>query len=188
MRIVVLATAALSLLAMPYDASGQERVALDVRGVLASATGDLADADVGTGFGFGATVALRVQQHLHLYGGWDWVHFGADDADFEETGYTFGLRFEHPLRAGGRTGYRLEGGGTYKHVEVEDGDGDLIADSDHKLGFELGAGLVTPLGDVWRVTTMGRFRSLSPEFDVGPGITSGTFRYVALEIGFTRRF
>lgn len=194
MRIVVIVTAALSLLAMPNAASAQERVSLDVRGVLASATGDLADADVGLGFGFGATLALRMQQHLHLYGGWDWLHFGADeafagaDADFEETGYTFGLRFDHPLRAGGRTGYRLEAGGTYKHVEVENGDGDLIADSDHKLGFEVGAGLVTPLGDVWRVTTLGRFRSLSPEFDVGPATSSGTFRYVALEIGLTRRF
>jgi hypothetical protein len=194
MRIVVIAATALSLFALPYDAPAQERIALDVRGVLASATGDLADADVGTGFGFGATLALRVQEHLHLYGGWDWLHFGADeafaggDADFEETGYTFGLRYEHQLRAGWRTGFRLEGCGTYKHVEVEDGDGDPIADSDHKLGFELGAGLVTPLGDTWRVTTMGRFRSLSPEFDVAPATTSGTFSYVALEIGLTRRF
>jgi hypothetical protein len=194
MRHYVILAAVAALLTLPDYSSAQERVSIDVRGVLATTTEDLGDADLGLGFGFGATLGYRLQPHLHLYGGWDWLHFTADDsfagteADFEETGYTFGLRFEHPLGLGSRRAFRLEAGGTYKHVEIEDDDGDLIADSDHSLGYEVGAGLVLPLGAEWRLTPMGRFRSLDPEFDIGSVTMSGTFRYVALEVGLTRRF
>jgi hypothetical protein len=132
--------------------------------------------------------------HLHLYAGWDWLHFAADqsfagsDQDFEETGYTMGLRFQHPFRDGGRLSYRVETGGTFKHVEIENGDGNIIADSGHELGFELGAGVVMPVGASWTITPLARFRSLSPEFTIAGTTTTGTLRYAALELGLMRSF
>ena len=57
---------------------------------------------------FMRTLAVRALKHLHVYGGWDWMHFSSDNSfagsnmDFEETGYTYGLRYQHPLR--GETG------------------------------------------------------------------------------------
>jgi hypothetical protein len=191
MKYPLLVALAASVLASDLPA---QRLTLDLRGAVASPTSELAGADLNTGIGFGGTLAWRLQPHLHLYGGWDWVKFASDDAiagqalDFEETGYTFGLRFEHPLRAMSRTMYRLEAGGTYKHVEVEDENGDIIADTDHGLGYELGAGLLLPLGESWRLAPTLRYRALSRDYTVGVVTTSGDLRYVALEIGFSRRF
>jgi hypothetical protein len=171
-----------------------QRMTLDLRSIGASTTENLAGTDLGASLGVGAVLAWRLQPHLHLYGGWDYLHFSADQSfaganrDFEETGYTFGLRFEHPLTASGGIAYRLDGGGTYKHVEVEDGDGDLILDSGHSLGFEGGAGLSFAIGAKWRLVPMARYRSLSPEFTISTVVTKGDLRYVGFEVGVSYRF
>jgi hypothetical protein len=170
-----------------------QQFTLDLRGAVAMPAGDFGDAELNTGFGFGGTVAVRLQPHLHLYGGWDWMRFTADEAlagaepEVEETGYTFGLRFEHPMGSS-RTMYRLEAGGTYKHFEFEDANGDVAIDSGHGLGFEAGAGLVVPLGGSWRLAPTVRYRALSRDFAVESGTISNDLRYVALEVGLSRRF
>jgi hypothetical protein len=191
MRYSALAVLASALLTTDIAA---QRITLDLRGAVAAPTSELGDADLGVGAGFGGTVAFRLQPHLHLFGGWDWMRFTAEnsfagpDRDFEETGYTLGLRFEHPLRPSSRTLYRIEAGGTYKHIEVEDSDGDLIEDTGHGLGYELGAGLLVPLGETWKLAPTLRYRALARDFTIGSTTTSGDLRYMALEIGFSRRF
>jgi hypothetical protein len=131
---------------------------------------------------------------LDLYGGWDWLRFApdrsfaGDDRYFEENGYTFGLRFEGALGGGEEALIRIDGGGTYRHVEIEDQGGDLIENSGHSLGMEVGAGLVFPLNGSWRITPMLRYRSLSPEFDLAGGKVEGDLRYGALEVRVARLF
>jgi hypothetical protein len=182
-----------SLIAAASDLHAQN-VAVDLRTVAATSTQRLAGTDLGIGVGFGATAAYRLQPHLLAYGGWDWIHFQADqsfagsDMDFEETGYTLGLRFEHPF--GGDPGpmFRVEAGGTYKHVEVENVPGDIVADSGHELGFEAGGGVVVPLGPKWRVSPTVRFRSLAPAFDITGVTTKTELRYVGVELSVTRQF
>lgn len=187
-----IAAAALLLSSVPLAA--QERVTLDIRSAAAAPTTKFAGADLDPGIGFGATLAFRLQPHLHLYGGWDWLHFSAEQSfagnemDFEETGYTLGLRFEHPIRASSRFAFRVEAGGTYKHIEVENEDGDIIADSKHGAGFETGVGLLSPVAGSFKLTTMVRYRSLARDITVANTTSSGTLRYGALEIGIARRF
>jgi hypothetical protein len=189
-----LAATALALLASGSSAAAQQRVTFDLRVAAAMPNDDLADADLQTGFGFGSTLAFRLQPHLHIYGGWDWMHFSSDQSfaggelDFEETGYTFGLRFEHPFKPDAQLAYRLEAGGIYKHVEIEDDEGDLVADSGHELGFEAGAGLLVPLGAQWSLTPTIRLRSFEPSFTIGTTTTDGTMRYIGFELGISRRF
>ncbi len=175
-------------------ATAQNRFALDLRAAVDAPAGKLADADLSTGVGFGSTLAVRVQPHLSVYGGWDWLHFTArqsfagSDRDFEETGYTLGLRFEHPFANRARLAYRLEAGGTYKHVEIEDGGGDLLSNSGHSLGYEGGLGLVLSQGRGWRLTPTLRYRSLSPEFTIGSAKTSANLRYFGIDVGVSRTF
>jgi opacity protein-like surface antigen len=186
--------AVLALALVASSAAAQQRTTIDLRATTVTTITDFADADLSAGLGFGGTVAIRLQPHLHVYGGWDWLRFTSDasfagaDRDFEETGYTFGLRFEHPMRAASRTSYRLEAGGLYKHVEIENSNGDLVSNSGHGLGFELGAGLLLPLGDSWRLAPTARLRSHSPSFTIGSVTTDATMRYIGLELGLSRRF
>jgi hypothetical protein len=184
----------LALASTTTVATAQQRTTLDLRATVVSPITDFADADLSMGLGFGGTIAYRLQPHLHLYGGWDWIRFHSDasfagtDMDFEETGYTLGLRFQHPLRRSDRIWCRLEGGALYKHIEIEDADGDLIDDSGHGLGFELGAGLSMAFGEKWNVVPMARLRSHAPSFTIGAITTDATMRYVGVELGFSRRF
>jgi hypothetical protein len=184
----MLMAVALAGTALPLEA--QERWSVEFTGGPAVPTGDLGNLDLDAGLAFGASVSARVMPHLSLYGGWDWVHFSSDgsaaggELDVEETGYGLGLRFEHPLR--GEVGFpklRLQAGGTYKHIEVEDEEGERIADSGHGLGWEAGAGLVMPLGARWTLTPMVRYRSLSRDLDLGPVDPSVELQYLTFELG-----
>lgn len=192
-RSCIITAIALVILVAPLP--GQD-LTLDLRGTAVMPTTDFVDADLATGLGFGATIAYRLMPHLHLYGGWDWAHFTnsgpsfvGEDQDFEETGYTFGLRFEHPFGVASRAMYRLEAGGTYKHVEIEDADGELLVDTEHGLGYEAGAGVLLPLGSGnWRLAATVRYRSLNRDFTLDDLNREGNLRYLGLELGVARRF
>lgn len=184
----------LALLLIPAGGSleAQSRWRFELGGGAAFATEDLGNTSLGTGFGFEGTVGYRVQPHLWVYAGWDWHRFPSDastaDSDFEETGYAFGLQFEHPIGGSEAVALRLRGGGTYNHIEVENTAGDLVGDSDHGLGWEAGAGLALRLDDRWQVTPGARFRSLSRDLALGGLGTTADLRYIAVEVGFSRRF
>jgi hypothetical protein len=192
-RAFMVLAAASALIGAYHDVAAQ-KVAVDLRAVGATSTQRLAGADLSVGVGFGMTVGYHLQPHLLAYGGWDWIHFQADqsfagpDMDFEETGYTAGLRFEHPIGAESLTLFRIEGGATYKHVEIENVGGDIIGDSGHRFGFEGGGGLVFALGEDWRFTPTLRFRSLSPAFDITGVTTKSDLRYAGIELGVSRKF
>lgn len=180
----MLALAGLAALVMVPGAGAQSRWSAEVDADVAVPTAKLAGAELTTGAGVGANVRFRMQPHLAVYGGWEYQHFGiedADDADLDHTGYTFGLRFEHPF--GSRLSYWLRAGGTASHLEFEDGDGDLISDTGHGLGYELGGGLVVPVGARLRLTPGVRFRSLTRDIELAGGKESGTLSYLAAGVG-----
>ncbi len=100
----------------------------------------------------------------------------------------FGLRFEHPFRAGSPTAGWIRAGGTYNHLELENSDGDLVEDSGHGLGWELGAGLTLPLSRSWVVTPGIRYRRLNRDLTLESRTVPVELEYLAFEFGFGRRF
>ena len=184
---------ALLLATTPVTVHAQSRWRFEIRGGPAFATEEVGDASLGTGFGFEGTVGFRVQPHLSVYAGWDWHRFPSDasagpDSDFEETGYAFGFLFEHPIGQSERFAVQLRAGGTYNHIEIENTAGDVVADSEHGLGWEGGAGLAVVVADRWQVTPGVRFRSLSRDLAFGSATTPADLRYLAVEVGFRRQF
>ena len=154
---------------------------------------DLGDADLGIGVGFEGTVAYRFMPHLAAYGGWDWYHFSADqsfagaDVDVEEAGYAFGLQFVHPLGESSLA-YFIRAGGILSHIEMENDEGDIVADSKQGLGWEVGAGMVFSLGDRWHLAPGVRYRSLSRDIEIGAASTPVDLTYLAVEVGLSRSF
>jgi hypothetical protein len=193
MRHIVVALFSLSILFTVNTIQAQDRfgVGLFIDG--SSATQDAGDADLATGFGFEVDLTYRFMPHLSAYAGWGWQRFGADDsfagaeADFEETGYRFGLQFMHPLGAT-PLDYYIRAGGVYNHIEIENESGDITADSGHGLGWQAGAGVAVPLGAKWRFMPGLRYQSLSRDIDVGAITTDVDLTYIALDIGFHRTF
>jgi opacity protein-like surface antigen len=191
MALTTLAVAA-TLAATPAHAQG--RWELEVRGQSAVSTQDASRDRHEYGWGFEGIVSYRFLPHLALYAGWDWTHFAAIDAiagpnmELEETGYVLGLRFEHPFRAEGRTAYWLRAGATYNHLELENADGELVADSGHGLGWEAAAGLALPIHRGWSVKPGLRYRAISRDLDVSGRTTTVDLEHISLEVGFAFRF
>lgn len=171
----------------------QDRWSLEFRPGIDFATENIADADPGTGFGFEGTVVYRFMPHLAAYAGWSWNHFGVDqsfagtDATFEETGYTFGLQFIHPIGES-NISYLVRAGATYNHIEIENNDGDIIIDSGHGLGWQVESGLVIPLNNRFSLLPSVRYRSLSRDIDINNVSTPVDLNYVSVGVGLSWSF
>jgi hypothetical protein len=193
-RAIVVATT-IGLLAAPVAGGAQQRWSVELRTGAAFPTQTLGGTDLEVGLGGEGTVAFRFMPHVAAYAGWDWIHFPTDQSfagpgmDFEETGYAIGLRFDHPFRSES-TGlaYRIRVGATYNHIEIEDSEGELVADSGHGLGWEIGTGVVMPFGGAWQFTPGVRYRSLGRDLVLGSASREVDLTYAALELGFARHF
>ena len=196
MNTFAIAVAITSVFVAASPVLAQQPWAVEVRGGVAFPTADLGEDELDTGLGFEGTIRYDFMPHLAAYAGWDWMHFGADDAggvtdvDVESTGYALGLRFEHPFS--GETGYGLaywaRAGVLIDHIEIEDQDGNLIADTGHGLGWEVGAGVAIGVGDRGSFTPGVRFRSLSRDLEFDGGEVPVDLRYMTAELGFAWRF
>lgn len=193
MRHITALLLALSLLFLADTATAQDRFGVQFSVDGSTTTQDVGDADLSPGFGFEANFTYRFMPHLSAYAGWGWQRFGSDgsfagaEMDFEETGYRFGLQFMHPLGSM-PVDYFLRAGGMYNHIEVENSDGDITADSGHGLGWQAGAGIAVPIGSKWRLMPGLRYQSLSRDIEVGSVTTDADLSYVAFEIGLHRAF
>jgi Outer membrane protein beta-barrel domain len=157
------------------------------------ATKKLGDASLKTGFGFEGTFAYKFMPHLGAYAGWSWNKFAADNSfmgsnmDFEETGYTVGLQFIHPI-AKSNINYLLRGGAIYNHIETENNDGKIVNDTGHGWGWQAGAGVAIPLGKRFMLTPEVRYRSLSRDMKLSEKTTPVDLNYISGGIGLSFSF
>lgn len=174
-------------------ANAQNRFNWEIRAGVDFATQELGNADLNTGFGFDGILTYQFMPHTGVFGGWGWHHFSSDDSfagsdvDFEETGYTFGLEYLHPL-GNSTLDFYIRGGGIYNHIEVESSDGDITADSDHGLGWQVEGGLAFDLGNRWVLKPGVRYRSLSRDIEFGNTNTDVDLTVFNTSIGISRSF
>jgi len=189
-RIVVIAVSMIIGL-VSTDLMAQGRWGFDVRGSVAFPTEKLGQADLNTGFGIEPTVYYRFMPHLGAYVGWGWHKFTTDnmgsvsETDIEETGYTFGLQFVHPIQ-GTSLSYFVRGGGIYNHIELENDEGNITADSGHGLGWQAEAGLSIPMGEYWSIMPGVRYRALSRDIELENVTTDVDLNYVSVGVSFSR--
>ncbi len=182
------------LLMISQVSVAQDRWGLEFRPSVNFPTSDLDDATLKTGFGYEVVLAYRFMPHLSVYGGWGWNRFGSSNAsfagtnmDFEETGYTYGLQFIHPIGQS-KVNFLTRIGGLANHIEVEDDDGEIIADSGHGFGWQVEGGVALPLGEKWNLTPSIRYRSLPRDFEMGTTTTEVKLNYLSVGVGIVRKF
>jgi hypothetical protein len=187
----VVLVAALGLAAVPAHADRQWALELRVGG---GPSDDPSNAALGAGLGFEGLLEYRLMPHVLGYGGWDWHHFGSDqsfagtDMDFEETGYAFGLRFEHPFSGHQGPAWWVRAGATFNHVEIENPGGEIVADSGHGFGWETGTGATLPIAQRWSITPGLRYRALSRDVTMSGTTSTVDLSYLLVEVGFSRSF
>ncbi|MDX1942455.1 MAG: outer membrane beta-barrel protein [Saprospiraceae bacterium] len=186
-------TLPLLIVAVTHPMWAQEKFGFELRSGASFAVQELGDADLNTGLGFEGIFDYRFTPHLGAYVGWGWNHFAAEqsfagtDIDFEETGYMFGLEFNHPIGASSLA-YYIRGGGIYNHIETENKDGDITADSGHGIGWQVGAGVDIALGSKWHIKPGVKYQSLSRELKVESVTTDVDLKYASVGLGIAFRF
>ncbi len=180
-----------AFLLVPAAVQAQSRFSIEAGANAAFPIQDFGNAELETGLGFGANIRYRIQPHLAAYAGWEWQHFTtevlATELDVEETGYTFGLRVDHPFgseRSGWRAGpaWWVRAGGLLDHIELEDDAGEGESTS-HGLGWEAGLGISYPLSARVALAPGLRIRMLRREIDMGFGPQDATLSYLTAGLG-----
>ncbi len=175
-----------------FQMTAQEKWAVEVRPQVNFPTQQPDLIDLKTGYGFEAMLSYNFMEHLGVYAGWGWNNFGVDDEneigdlEIDETGYSFGLKYIHPIK--NSMSYLIGVGGIYKHFEVEDSSGDITADSGHELGFEIMGGLVFDLGNNFDLRPQVIYRSLSATADFGQIEADIDLQYISFGLGFAMKF
>ena len=163
----LLALAALTLAgsAAP-DALQAQDVSLELRGSLTKALGDFGDAATSDA-GLGADLIVQASPNLSIYGGYGRDMFGQeggdDDDNYNSQGFEAGAKLM-ANREGGILPW-VRGGVTLHKLVYEDGGADV--ESDRNLGFQLGAGVDIPLGEVLTFSPGVRYQNYDAEF-AGP--------------------
>ena len=191
---ISLLTIALSILAMnAFAQNNQDRWAFELSTGASYATTELGDATLKAGPAIEGTFYYRFLEHTSIYVGWGWKKFGSNQSfagnnmDFEETGYTYGLQFKHPL-SGTKLNYVVRAGGIYNHVEIENNAGDIVSDTGHGLGWQAAGGFEIPLGRSWTLIPTLKYSSLSRDFESGTDTFSSDLNYLSTQIGFSKTF
>lgn len=171
---------------------GQERFSAEFRPGLSIPLDKMGGSKINTGYGFEFTLAYEVLQDVGIYVGWGWKKFDADNAfltsriDIRETGYTAGVQYIH-RRSGSSLSYLIKGGLVYNHVELEDNNGALIADSGYGIGWQAEAGISLGIGNSWELRPTLRYRALPGNIEVFNGQMSVDLQYISLGVGLAKR-
>lgn len=197
MKTIQISAIGILILLLANTGFAQDKWSAELRPNINFATKDLGDAELKTGFGFEASVGYRFMEHLGAYVGWGYNTFNSDlaftfpgpeDTDFDMTGYTFGLQFIHPIATSESLSYLIRAGGIYNHIEVENSEGDNIADSGHGLGWEIGAGLQVDLGSNWNLRPQVGYRALSRDIEIENITTDVDLNYISFGVGIAKIF
>lgn len=186
-KLIPAATMALLLLAA--DATAQPRWAVGARAGLAVPTQAIEGEDFGAGVGVEGSLRYRLSSGLSAYAGWDWTRFssgltlGETEADFEETGYVFGFRLEHTFSDEDGPTLWLRGGPTLARVEIEDLNGDFLADTGRSSGWEVGGGVGFSVGQRLSLVPGVRYRSSSHDVEIDGISYDFDLGYVSFEAG-----
>ena len=186
-----LLTATIILLSISLKA--QEKWSLEFRPGLNFPTNDVGDTNTKIGFGFELTGAYNIMPHLAAYAGWGWnqfkgeENFSSEDITFEETGYTFGFQIVHPI---GTSAFSYVGraGAIYNHIELENNDGDITADTGHGFGWQVAAGVDYEFAPNLALRPMLRYRSLSRDITIEDFSTELKLNYISFGIGLAWDF
>lgn len=190
MKKIKLISLLLLLGVMSTNLEAQNKWSVEFRPDINFPTEDFGESKIKIGYGFELTAAYRFMEHLSGYAGWGYNTFSLEDSDFDfdETGYTFGLQFIHPLGTSESLSYLLRAGATYNHIELENNDGDITSDSGHGLGYQIEAGLNYGLGSNWDLRPTVRYRALSRDLDIANTTLDVDLNYLSFGLGIAKTF
>lgn len=187
-------TVLLAILPVALAAQGEAgRGGFEVNGAMALSTRFPGDVINNIGAGGEALFHYRLTRHLGLYGGWGYNAFRSDyepaghRCDLEETGYIIGLQYKRPMESSNVSVF-IRGGFQYKHIEIEDPSGELLFDTTHGPGWQVGFGLDLPFSVKWSVIPELKFSTLTESGGSHTFESVPDRSYFSVRIGILKKF
>lgn len=180
-------------IAESYGQENENRFGFELSSGLTSPTKKMGEISLKNGIGFEGVFQYRFLKHTAAYVGWGWNKFSSEnsflgnDLDFEETGYVYGLEYNHPFK-NSNLSYFVRVGGLYNHIEIENNDGDIIEDTGHGFGYQLAGGLEIPLNSNWSLLPGIKFNSLDRNLEIENEDISLNLNYICYRISILKRF
>jgi len=167
--------------------------AFELNGGASMAVKNLSGTNLQPGFGFEGVFTWNFMQHTGIYAGWGWnklsaeSSFAGNDVCFEETGYIIGLQFKHYLK-NGKMAYYLRAGALYNHLELENSEGLITADTGHGMGVQFAGGIDIPIGSDWHVVPGIKFNSLKRNMLLEGQTYRLKQNYLSVRVGIQKSF
>ena len=171
----------------------QEKWRIAFRPGIDFSTGELSDSQHGIGYGLEATVSYKFRKHLSVFAGWSFNSFPAkqsfagNNGEFDESGYNFGIRFAYPI-ANSKFNYVVSAGATYKHIELENYERNVIAKSGYGFGWIAEAGFSYEIIKRFDIMPTLRYSSLSKDIVTGSNKAQINLNYVSVGAGMSLSF
>ncbi len=173
--------------------NSDKKFSVEINAGMAIPVKEIDNTKLNPGAGFEGVLHYRFMPHMGIYAGWGWNKlstgnlFGQNDICLEETGYVFGLQFMHPI-ADYSFSYYVRAAGLYNHIEVENGDGDIIHDTGHGFGYQVAGGLNFNLGNSWSLNPGVKFNALNRKTDIEEVSVNMNYQYIAVRVGVVKSF
>jgi hypothetical protein len=186
MRSLILSV--LSLILTTGFTLAQGAFGMEVRGAGSIPTSKLDNASLKLGAGFELLLHYEIIQNGTVYAGWGWNRMRSDelvseqDIDVEETGYRFGLEYAVPVGSGPTKLY-VTGGGLFNHLEFENEAGDIVEDTGHGLGWNVGFGLDYALLEFIHLRPSIKHFSLRRDMEMGSRQAEVKHEYISVGLG-----
>jgi len=165
-------TVLLAILPVALAAQGEAgRGGFEVNGAMALSTRFPGDVINNIGAGGEALFHYRLTRHLGLYG----------------TGYIIGLQYKRPMESSNVSVF-VRGGFQYKHIEIEDPSGELLFDTTHGPGWQVGFGLDLPVSVKWSVIPELKFSTLTENGSSHTFESVPDRSYFSVRIGILKKF
>lgn len=187
---IIASLAGITLLFCSVELEAQDKWSLTIKPAVNVPAKEIQGTELATGYGIDGSLSYGITDFLALNAGWGWNKFSADnsfagnDMDFEATGYTLGIQFNYPTTPSKIT-YSVGVGGIYNHIEIENSNGDIVADSGHDLGAQVEAGISIKAGNHFALVPFARYRALSNEFNMDQTTQAFKLQYFSAGLGLS---
>ena len=169
------------------------RFGVELNGGSSFGIAKLDDAKLNVGFGFEGLFHYEFVKNIGVYAGWGWNRFSSDNsfagqnARFEETGYVLGLQYRYAI-SNSPVSLFVRGGGLYNHIEIENAEGDVTAETGHGFGGQVALGIEFNLGSGWSLAPGVKFNYLNRTATYQNSDHELSQKYVSARISVIKRF
>jgi hypothetical protein len=178
----------LGMILIHLHSQAQDKFSLSIKAGIGVPTHELGGTELKPGFGYEGTMGYQITNFVSAYAGWSQQFFAAKGSfqglnlDFEETGYTVGIQFTYPAQPD-EVHYSLAAGILYNHIEAENADGDVVADSGHELGAQFEGTIAIPISNTLYLIPFARYRTLDTDITIDDHTTATVLTYIGLGTG-----